>query len=89
MTLDEWATVADSLAPQVSGVYNERPLNAQRFAIQCGILMEMPRVKPSTVEIAYALGSCHSKVQYALKRWSDMPWRDRHGWLMLAEGRAA
>lgn len=89
MTLDEWAKIADALAPEVDGVYNKRPLNAQRFAIQCGILTEMPKVKPSTVEVAYTLGSCHSRVQYALRRWNDMHWRERYGWLMLAEGRAA
>ena len=85
MTLDELAGIANALVPEVDA---RTRLNAHRFAVQCGILYEMPPNRPSLPEIGMALGCGHPRVYYGLQRWRELPWRERHGWLMLAEGRA-
>lgn len=62
--------------------------NRHAFIVQTGIIMETSKIQPSTVELARHFGTSHSTILNWIKWWREMPWRERHGWLMLAEGRA-
>jgi hypothetical protein len=62
------------------------------FTCVCGICLELPTSRPSNVEIAKTLGCSTNRVRRALDRWYNLSWRERHGWLVLAEawnGRAS
>lgn len=55
------------------------------FICTVGICLELPRIRPSNVEIAEVLGCAVSRVQKAVPLWYALTWRERHGWCMLAE----
>ena len=60
---------------------------AAHHAIACtvGICLELPTSRPSNVEIAEVLGCAVTRVREARDRWYDLTWRERYGWLVLAE----
>lgn len=87
MTLDEIASLADRLVPEATSG-NRRALNSHRTTVMCGLMYELSKIRPSTTEIGAALGTHHTTAINGLERWRAMHWRDRHGWLMLAEQRA-
>ena len=55
------------------------------FACTVGIVLELPTIRPSNVEIASVLGYPVTRVREAVAAWYDLTWRERHGWCMLAE----
>lgn len=90
MTLDQAAEIADALCPEVDGkTPNHRLLNCTRLDIVIGLMYELPVVRPSSTEVAAILCCSHTTALKHRERWLDKPWRERHGWLLLAEGRAA
>lgn len=58
-----------------------------RKVVWTGIVMEnLPDIGlPEASERAGMLRTRHSAVHDWLKKWRDLPWRVRHGWLMMAE----
>jgi len=52
-------------------------------------MYELPTLTPSSVEVGQILCISHQTVMAHWKRWQAKPWRERYGWLVVAEGRAA
>jgi hypothetical protein len=89
VTLDEAANIADAICPEVSSkTPNHRLLNSTRLDVVVGLMHELPVLRPSSTEVAAILCCSHSTVLKYRERWLHKPWRERHGWLVLAEGRA-
>lgn len=81
---------ADAIIPaQPSTHYQAKTLWNQREMLLVGIGWEMPVIRPSYPELEEVVGCRHATAMAHLQRWHAMPWRDRHAWLMLVEGRLA
>lgn len=63
------------------------PLLRHQHTIMVGAAYELPRVRPSGVDVAGAIGICRTQVKERLVNWHEMDWRDRHGWLLLISER--
>lgn len=79
------ATVMDSIVPDDPN--GGRALRAHREMIIVGCMYEMAKIRPSLPEMAAVIGTCHTTIKNHLQRWQDQPWRDRYGWMLLAERR--
>jgi hypothetical protein len=60
--------------------------NRHAFMVQTGIILETATISPSTPEMARHFGTSHTTILKWIDGWRRLPWRERHGWLMLAEG---
>jgi hypothetical protein len=90
MNLDRAAHVADIVCPELDGqTPNHRLLNSRRLDVVVGLMYELPTLTPSSVEVGQILCISHQTVMAHWKRWQAKPWRERYGWLVVAEGRAA
>ena len=82
--------VADAMIPQQPNTHHQaKVLWDQREMLLIGIGWEIPVIRPSYPELEAVIGCSHQSAMNHLKRWHAMPWRDRHAWLMLVEGRLA
>lgn len=89
MNLSNAALAANRVVPLADEMQpNQRALNMERETIMVGICHDLPNIRPSRPEISDVLRIPQTTVHAHLKRWAEKPWRDRHGWLMLAEGSA-
>jgi hypothetical protein len=77
------AKAANQVVPVVS---RNRSGDAFRETIICGVTWDMPAIRPSSVEIAAAVGCAHSTAQDRVEAWKRMDWRDRYGWMRLVDG---
>ena len=75
------AHAANAVIPQTAGAAAAR----QRDALMVGICWDMPRIRPSSIEISMAVGCSHSTAQKYIDEWIRMDWRDRYGWMRLVE----
>lgn len=88
MTIRQAIASAERVCPIDHEISLRTAFNRHAFVVQTGIIIETARIQPSTPELAMHFGTSHATVLDWMRRWREMPWRDRHGWLMLAEGRA-
>lgn len=79
--------VANDLLPPLTN--ETRVTIRHRQTVMVGLVMEMSSPMPSDLHLSKLLDCSHTKVPVLAKHWADMPWRDRYGWLLLAEGRLA
>lgn len=66
-----------------------RAMRTHREMIIVGCMYDMPKIRPSLPEMAAVIGTCHNTIANHLNRWQQQHWRDRYGWMLLAEGRMA
>lgn len=82
------ADAVDSIIPDPPNKPgNIRKLKTHKEMVMVGCCREIPAISPSYPEIGAAIGCSHSYAMECLKRWEQMPWRDRYAWLVLVEGR--
>ncbi len=75
------AHAANAVIPFTAGLAASR----NREMLIVGICWEMPRIRPSSVEISLAVGCSHSVAQRYLREWQAREWHERYGWLRLVE----
>lgn len=66
---------------------NAEQLDMHRDMLLTGIALDMASPRPSLSELGDHLGVAHSSCLLWERRWRDLPWRERYGWLTLVEGR--
>jgi hypothetical protein len=82
------ADAVDSIIPDPPNKPgNIRQLKMHKESVMVGCCREIPVIAPSFPEIGMAIGCSHSYAMECLRRWEQMPWRDRYAWLVLVEGR--
>jgi hypothetical protein len=77
------AKAANQVVPVVGSTHAAAML---RETIICGVTWDLPAIRPSSVEIASAVGCAHSTAQQRVAAWQRMHWDDRYGWLRLVDG---
>lgn len=76
----------DLMLPEGKGS-NRSALMRHKMTVMVGCATELPKIRPSYPELAEVIGCSHSMCIKYREYWYEMPWRDRHAWLQLVEGK--
>jgi hypothetical protein len=82
----DWAAAATKVVGSDLSRLGKRKDEVLLRMVWVGILLEnCPNVSLKDVTVFGGIDSAHSTAFYLFKGWKRMLWRERHGWLMMAE----
>ena len=84
MNVDAIVENVDAMIPCVK---SRGIVKSHQMTVMVGACYELPKIRPSSVEIGNAIGVSHAVVLRYKSLWESWDWRTRHAWLLLTEER--